>query len=119
MHCTESEIQLIQIPSSVLVPVNKEALFTCEAHCSQLCDILWINATTHDVINKPGTVSSQQDHENYEYVSTLALNASVEVNNTQLYCFVILDGEDDIVNRSVNATLLVIPGRNTARYFFS
>ena len=110
---------IVESPQSLLAPVNMNAVFTCQAHCITSCSIYWIiNGTTiSDHIRRSnfeqqfGFFFSYQKS-NMTYTVGLTIRASVNVNDTNLQCEVILNsGRHDEV-KSSHAKLLILTGNS-------
>ena len=103
-------------PVSLLVPIDTEAVFTCQAYCASLCDIYWIIGNiTVNPHHKPqfeskGYVFNNRNPSNDMYTARVAINASLSVNGTGYQCYVILDGVNMFATRSSRAVLLIITG---------
>ena len=108
---------IVESPQSLLVPVNMNAVFTCQAYCITSCFIHWIiNGTTVNNIQRSkfkqqfGFSFSQNQESNMTYNVGLTIRASVNVSDTNLQCEVILNsGRHDEV-KSSHAKLLVLTG---------
>ena len=108
-------------PSSLLIPVNSEAVFMCEAHCTTSCTMHWLIGNTA-VINE----HQMRGHENLSFVFKshqnqtqdglivhslqLTINTTVKVNNTRLCCVAALGGLNTLSTKSAPAVLQVIQG---------
>ena len=113
-------------PLSLLVPINTEAIFTCQAYCISLCDIYWIindvTANTHHTPNfeRQGFVFTYGSSvANKTYKASIAVTvASKDLNQTEFYCYVILDGEGYATHtaKSNTAVLLVVEGMRIKSY---
>ena len=100
-------------PSSLLVPVNTEAVFECIAYCVTVCDVYWhigdystLNNHQKAIFIERGFVFFSNSSSD-TYRARLSLNASISVNNTRFQCNVLLGAN---IIRSDTATLLVISG---------
>ena len=111
------EPEISESPESLLVPVNTNAMFRCQAYCVSVCDIDWIingvtaNPHQRTIFKNRGFTFFGLEQVNTTYTVRLAINASANVNDTELWCNVILDG--DVIHapvRSSHAKLLVIRG---------
>ena len=112
-----TDAKILESPESLLVRVNTNAMFTCQAYCISLCDINWIiNGVTANPyqqiqFEKQGFTFFGLKRVNTTYTVRLAISTSAYVNDTELWCNVILDG--DVIHapiRSSHAKLLVIRG---------
>ncbi len=104
-------------PSSLLVPIGTTAVFECKIrHCPRACSAYWfINGSSTAHIHQQnrheerGFIFKYQHNTTTNvYLSTLAINASVGINNTQFQCVV-----QDVIHspiRSDWATLIVASG---------
>ena len=106
-------------PLSLLVPINTEAEFTCQAYCISQCDIYWIiNNVTANTHHKPNferrgfVFNHESSPANHSYTARIAVTALQSLNQTEFYCYVILDGDSFASNtaKSSTAVLLVIEG---------
>lgn len=108
-------------PLSLLVPVNINALFECEALCVQACDVIWYvgdNSTANRHQRQQYESQGFTFSDNHSVLpngthtatSTLTINASVNVDNLRLHCLAILSGEHTLSALSKPVTLQVISG---------
>ena len=110
---------------SLLVPINTEAVFTCQANCASVCDIYWIIGNiTVNLHHKPqfeskGYVFSNGNPAKDTYTARVAINASLSVNGTEFQCYVILDGVNMFATWSSRAVLLIITGMTYYRDYGS
>ena len=111
------EPEISESPESLLVPVNTNAMFTCRAYCVSVCDIDWIingvtaNPHQRTIFENQGFIFFGLEQVDRTYTIRLAISASANVNDTELWCNVILDS--DVIHapvRSNRAKLLVIRG---------
>ena len=110
-------------PASISVPVGNLVTFECRAYCDERCGINWHiggRSTAHSFqreqfLEKGFVFSDLIEPPTYGsgiYTSRLSVNASVHVNNTNIYCTVEIDLERSTL-RSVSdtAVLLVVSGK--------
>ena len=118
IYYTDADIYIQEGPKSLLIPVNTNAVFTCQAYCAKRCDIDWFinnnnTANSHQRIwfESIGFRFSRLEKINMTYTVRLTVNASISINDTELWCSVIVDSitTDDRV-MSHPATLLVLTG---------
>ena len=109
-------------PASLLVPLNTEAVFTCQAYCVRVCDLYWIigntTANPHHLpqFEKLGYIFKSNETDGI-YTAQISINASLSVNGTHFQCYVILDGLNTFATLSNQVILLVITGiRFDSRY---
>lgn len=123
LHCllcsyVGAVITIEEHPSSILIAVNQTAQFSCKADCIPSCLIFWkINDTLTDDNEEPFEQKGFtffRSKENRTYFMTLIVNATEEINNTEVQCiFELSSGIDSALENSIeskNATLLVIAG---------
>ena len=102
-------------PTSLLVPLNTEAVFTCQAYCIGVCDIYWIIGNTtvnphhRSQFEKQGYIFINNEA-NGTYTAKVAIYASLGINGTQFQCYAILDGLNTFAAWSTQAILLIITG---------
>jgi hypothetical protein len=97
------------------VPVNAEAVFTCQAYCNGLCDLYWIiGNTTANHHHRPQFEKQGYTFKNNENngtnIAQVAIKASLNINGTQFECYAILDGLNTFAAQSTHAILLIISG---------
>ena len=107
-------------PLSLSIPVNELAVFTCKGKCERKCsNVYWvINGTDANYrYEKPlaqfvqmGFTFSRDQESQYIYNTTLTVNATKAVNNTDVSC--VFEDHGTASNHSLNATLKIIAGRN-------
>ena len=108
-------------PASLLVPIDTEAVFTCQAYCASVCDIYWIIGNiTVNPHHKPrfeskGYAFSNGNPVKDMYTARVAINASLSINGTEYQCYVILDGVNMFATWSRRAVLLIIIGMTYCR----
>ncbi len=104
-------------PMSLLVPIGTTAEFECKVcHCPRACYAYWIingSSTAHGhqqhLYEDRGFIFKHQHNTTSNvYLSTLAIRASVGINNTQFYC-VVQDGINS-PRRSDRASLIIASG---------
>ena len=97
------------------MPLNTEAVFTCQAYCIGVCDIYWVIGNTtanphhRSRFEKLGYIFDNNEI-NGTYTARVAINASLGINGTQFQCYVILDGLNTFAAWSTQAILLIITG---------
>lgn len=109
-------------PSSLLIPVNQVAVFTCTADCSLRCLGRWIINDTypHDdnsdlKLQGKGLSFPVVPDNGTKYTIRVVVNASLSTNNTNISCEFHSPGNDDYILSS-ESTLLVIAGET--QYLF-
>ena len=113
-HCIDPDISVH--PVSLLVPMDTQAVFTCQAYCTSLCDIYWIIGNiTVNPHHKPqfeskGYVFSSGNPVKDTYTARVTINASLSVNGTEYQCYVTLDGVNMFTTRSSREVLLIVTG---------
>ena len=82
-------------PSSILVPVNTIASFECIAYCVNECEGVWLiggHSTAYDHQKLPfieeGFDFPDSPATDGTFRTTITVNASAVLNNTQLWCHV-------------------------------
>lgn len=119
LFCYATSIELILPPTSLLVPVNNEAAFICQANCAVQCSIQWFitnanysgstsNAIQRTRLRNHGLHVSFDPVYNNTYTQRLFINATTDNNNTRLYCFVSINVPNGNFIRSNEVTLTVI-----------
>lgn len=108
-------------PTSLLVPLNTEAVFTCQAYCVGVCDLYWIIGNTsvnphHRPRFEKQGYTFKSNETNGTNTAQVVVNASLSVNGTHFQCYVILDGLNTFAAWSTQAILLIITGRFDSRY---
>ena len=110
-------------PSSLLIPGNKTAVFSCKAHChsKQGCLVFWvINGNDTETKEKCSSFkqkgfafSTEKEVVNgtFNYNMTLTINATRANNNTNMHCVFEETGDDGGSAHSETATLLVVTGK--------
>ena len=109
---------ILEGPKSLLIPVNTNAVFTCQAYCAKMCNIEWFieNNNTANLHQKTwfqsrGFRFTQMEKINMTYTIRLTVNASAIINDTELWCNVFLNSVTSHVRvMSHPATLLVLTG---------
>jgi hypothetical protein len=104
-------------PLSLLAPIGTTAVFECKIRrCPRACSAYWTingSSTAHDhqqdqYEDRGFIFKDQHNTTSNVYLSTLAISASVGINNTQFYC-VVQDGINS-PRRSDRASLIVASG---------
>lgn len=104
-------------PSSIVIPVNTVATFECIAYCTKVCEAVWYIRST-PTANPYGRRPFIQEGFSFPYTpptdgiyqTTISVNASTSVNNTELWCTVDNDGFPLEYARSDISVLYVLPG---------
>ena len=102
---------ILEAPSSLLVPVNSQAVFECKLHCPAECTVRWFFGGEHQSAvgnNSPGFVINNTHQENGTQTSRILTNATADKNNTRLSCYVVLEERDGNSAQSDPAMLQVI-----------
>ena len=102
-------------PASLLVPINTEVVFTCQAYCNGVCDLYWIIGNTTANSHHRSRFEKQgytfiNNKTNGTNTAQVAVSASLSVNGTHFQCYAILDGLNAFATRSTRAILLIITG---------
>ena len=108
--------EILEAPSSLLVPINTQAVFVCKVHCVRDCTLQWFvgNSSTRnqhqiDYYETRGfTFSSYQD--NNLYTLRLTINATLSNNNTVLRCHALLNSREATSITSDIAILQIVSG---------
>ena len=106
---SSSSLLILEHPSSLLVPVNKTAVFTARAFCMNQCYSVWsvnqsYNFDTNEFVPFSGLWNGD------ELSVTLSVNVSESINNTKVCCEFDEPGIDGGRLSSETATLIVISG---------
>ena len=87
MHAAAGQhIQLVEEPSTLLLPVNQIGSFTCKGRCDHECSAYWV-INSSDLLQNTSRMH-QHFHGDTSRVHTLTLNinASDTFNNTEIRC---------------------------------
>ena len=112
-------LEIVAHPSSLLVPVNEIAVFTCKAHSCFSCSGYWIinglYAEPPDEFTSKGYSFPPMQNYSDELLMTLLVNASEVVNNSVISCEFDPSGGIGSRIKSGRATLLVITSKKLKR----
>ena len=87
LHCIDPDIGVHL--TSLLVPLNTEAVFTCQVSCIGMCDIYWIIRNTianphhRSQFEKQGYIFNNNEV-NGTYTARVAVNSSLGINGTPI-----------------------------------
>ena len=102
-------------PSSLLVPINEIAVFTCKARSCFSCSGYWvINSSYTEVPDEfiaKGFTFPPMQNDSDELLMTLLVNASEVINNSVISCEFDPSGGRGSRIQSRRATLLVIASK--------
>ena len=112
--CTGEYIQIIEEPSTLLLPVNEIGTFYCKAQCNHRCSAFWeINGSDF----KPGMSRMKQEltqgNSSVPYTLILTVNASEAINNTRIDCRYQVDGNRFEIDHSTTSALLLVESGST------
>ena len=106
-------IQLVEQPSTLLLPVNKSGTFSCKAQCDHYCAAFWVLNNSMTLLSNTTRMHySVQFQGNTSLALTLTVNASSTLNNTGIACRYEPTGDrHGIVQSNTTAVLLVLSGK--------
>lgn len=112
-YCSGTGLVIEESPSTLLIPVNIEAKFSCKSDCNYCSGRWYINGSnTLDNNGNPyPEYSDFQFRRMGDGTLTVTVNASVAMNNTKFYCIFRASGDSTESASSETATLLVIPSK--------
>jgi hypothetical protein len=108
--------EILEVPSSLLVPINTQAVFVCKVHCISDCTLQWFvgNSSTsnqhqkHYYETRGFSFSSYRDDD--LYTLRLAVNATLSNNDTVLRCHALLNSRGATSITSDAAILQIMLG---------
>ena len=112
---TGQHVNLVEGPTTLLLPVNKNGTFFCKAQCNHQCAAYWlINGSELYMHNNMQQMHRQlYGNTSVGYTLTLTVNATNTLNNTRVRCRYEASGERHGFVYSTEAFLLVISSMNT------
>ena len=110
LEITSVGLVIEEEPSSLLIPVNQLATFSCRSSCNTCIGRWYVNGSI--TISNSG--NPYPEYSNFIFIQTddgslvLKVNASEALNNTRVYCKFRGSGASTASAQSETATLLVI-----------
>ena len=106
--------ELLEAPSSLLVPVNTQAVFVCKVHCVRDCSLQWFigNSSTRNQHQFDHYEAQGFEFSSYEdnglHTLRLTINATLSNTNTSLRCHAVFNGRGATATTSDVAILQIV-----------